>query len=145
MILPFPLPTTAIRALPLAPDSPWLRQGRIEGSWPAAWSAYLSSQEPPTSSQCGQELARIPQNTLSVLAQVRGLKTVLVIPERQVPRPGGTRPSQNRVWTHEETENGLVSIAARLWPVVSSRAASDTQASGLTTAPLATTMAHTAH
>ncbi len=48
---------------------------------------------------------------LGQIPSLQGLKTILAIPEHQVPLPGGSRPSQNDVWALGETANGLVSIA----------------------------------
>ena len=64
-----------------------------------------------------QEADGIPQEILRVLGQLpslHGLKTVLAIPEHQVPLPRGTRPAQHDVCALGETENGLVSIAVEV-------------------------------
>lgn len=42
---------------------------------------------------------------------VKELRPLIVIPEHEVPLPGGRRPSQNDAWVLARNEKGLVSIA----------------------------------
>lgn len=63
---------------------------------------------------CWEEAKGIPKDVISVLSQVpdlEALETLIVIPEHQVPLPGGARPSQNDCWVLARTPNGLASIA----------------------------------
>jgi len=94
----------------------------IPASSPEDWKRFLAEPDKQwrtgysarSLAHCWQHADGIPSEILSVLAQVpslRGLKTVLAIPEHQVPLPGGRRPSQNDVWALAETATGLVSIA----------------------------------
>jgi hypothetical protein len=63
---------------------------------------------------CWQEAGEIPKDMISVLEQVpvlKGIKTVIAIPEYKVALPGGSRASQNDIWVLGETPSKLVSIA----------------------------------
>jgi hypothetical protein len=63
---------------------------------------------------CWQEANGIPKDVENVLVQIppfRGLEALIIIPEHQVPLPGGTRPSQNDCWVLAKTSKDLVSIA----------------------------------
>jgi len=95
----------------------------IPASSPDDWKRFLADPEKHwrtgysarSLAYCWQEADGIPSEILSVLGQtpaLQGLKTILAIPEHQVPLPGGRRPSQHDVWALAETATGLVSIAA---------------------------------
>jgi hypothetical protein len=61
-----------------------------------------------------QEADGFPPEVREVLSQaprLKGLEALIVIPEHQVPIPGGSRPSQSDVWVLGRTESGLVSVA----------------------------------
>lgn len=61
-----------------------------------------------------QEANDIPKEVKEVLLKVpefKELESLIIIPEHQVPLPGGTRPSQNDCWVLARTSNDLVSIA----------------------------------
>lgn len=61
-----------------------------------------------------QEADGFPSEVYEVLSEVprlKELKALIVIPEHQVPLPGGSRPSQNDVWVLGRTPSGLVSVA----------------------------------
>lgn len=63
---------------------------------------------------CWEEANGIPKDVLGILSQfpdLKELETLIVIPEHQVPLPGGVRPSQNDCWVLARTANDLVSIA----------------------------------
>ncbi len=63
---------------------------------------------------CWQEANGIPKDvakTLSQIPEFKGLEALIVIPEHQVPLPGGARPSQNDCWVLARTSSDLVSIA----------------------------------
>lgn len=63
---------------------------------------------------CWEEASGIPREVMSVLSQIpdfKELEPLVVIPEHQVPLPGGVRPSQNDCWVLARTSNDLVSIA----------------------------------
>ncbi len=63
---------------------------------------------------CWQEANGIPHDVINVLSQepdFRDIETLIVIPEHQVPLPGGTRPSQNDCWVLARTKKDLVSLA----------------------------------
>lgn len=63
---------------------------------------------------CWEEANGIPKEVMSVLSQApafKNLETLMVIPEHQVPLPGGARPSQNDCWVLARTSSDLISIA----------------------------------
>jgi hypothetical protein len=63
---------------------------------------------------CWEEANGLPTDVTAVLSQVlefNELKALMVIPEHQVPLPGGARPSQNDCWVLARTPIDLVSIA----------------------------------
>ena len=63
---------------------------------------------------CWQEANDIPKKIKEVLSKVpefKELESLIIIPEHQVPLPGGTRPSQNDCWVLARTQKDLVSIA----------------------------------
>lgn len=63
---------------------------------------------------CWQEANGIPKEIQKVLSQTyvfNKLEPLIVIPEHQVPLPGGSRPSQNDCWVLARTPHDLVSIA----------------------------------
>lgn len=63
---------------------------------------------------CWQESNGIPEDIQKVLSQsppFNELESLIVIPEHQVPLPGGTRPSQNDCWVLARTPHDLVSIS----------------------------------
>lgn len=63
---------------------------------------------------CWQKADGFPRRVKSVLSKspdLAGLEALVVIPEHQVPLPGGSRPSQNDVWVLAGTRSDLVSIA----------------------------------
>ncbi len=63
---------------------------------------------------CWQEAKGIPIDIEKILLNhppFKGLETLIVIPEHQVPLPGGKRPSQNDCWVLARTSNDLISIA----------------------------------
>ena len=67
-----------------------------------------------TIAHCWQEADGFPREVKSVLSKapdLAGLEALVVIPEHQVPLPGGSRPSQNDVWVLAGTPSDLVSIA----------------------------------
>jgi len=89
---------------------------------PEQWAQFLS--EPlkhwktgysaRTLAYCWQEANGFPESVLNVLTKAepfKDLEMILAIPERQVPLPGGTRPSQNDLWVLARCNSGLVSIA----------------------------------
>lgn len=62
---------------------------------------------------CWQEAGGIPSHVMEVLSQIQrlaNLEPIFIIPEHQVPLPGGARPSQNDIWVLARTPLGLVSI-----------------------------------
>ena len=78
-----------------------------EKQWKRGYSARAMA-------YCWTESDGLPKNINKVLSKLSGLQcleTLLVIPEHQVPLPGGTRPSQNDVWVLARTANDLISIA----------------------------------
>ena len=79
-----------------------------EKQWKKGYSAR-------TLAHCWNDANGIPDEMAKVLSQepvFENLETLLVIPEHQVPLPGGTRPSQNDCWVLAKTQVGdLVSIA----------------------------------
>lgn len=91
----------------LGPDD-WRRLlADPEKHWRKGYSAR-------TLAYCWQDADGIPQPVLSILSRtdsLRHLETVFVIPEHQVPLPGGVRPSQSDVWVLARTPESLVSIA----------------------------------
>lgn len=67
-----------------------------------------------TLAYCWEEANGIPSEVADVFAQMpifKELETLIVIPEHQVPLPGGVRPSQNDCWVLSHTAEDLVSIA----------------------------------
>ena len=63
---------------------------------------------------CWQEANGIPEDVQNVLSQApafKELESLIIIPEHQVPLPGGTRPSQNDCWVLARTSHDLVSIS----------------------------------
>jgi len=78
-----------------------------EKQWRRGYSAR-------TLAYCWQKADGIPNHVKKVLCQapeLAGLEALIVIPEHQVPLPGGGRPSQNDIWVLGRTEKDLVSIA----------------------------------
>lgn len=78
-----------------------------EKQWRRGYSAR-------TLAHCWHDSDGIPNHVEKVLCQateLTGLEALIVIPEHQVPLPGGARPSQNDIWVLGRTENDLVSIA----------------------------------
>ena len=78
-----------------------------EKQWKIGFSAR-------TLAYCWQEANDIPKDVKEVLSKTPALKeleSLIIIPEHQVPLPGGTRPSQNDCWVLARTSNDLVSIA----------------------------------
>ena len=89
----------------------------IPASSPDDWKQFLAEPDKQwrrgysarSLAHCWQEAEGIPPDILSVLRQVaspQALKTILAIPEHQVPLPGGSRPSQDEVWALGETAKG---------------------------------------
>lgn len=67
-----------------------------------------------TIAHCWQKADGFPRRVKSVLSKspdLAGIEALVVIPEHQVPLPGGSRPSQNDVWVLAGTPSDLVSIA----------------------------------
>ena len=63
---------------------------------------------------CWQQADGIPPDVISVLSKadrLQRIQAIFVIPEHQVPLPGGVRPSQNDAWVLAQTPLGLVSMA----------------------------------
>jgi len=94
----------------------------IPAKKPDDWQQFLAEPEKQwktgfsarSMAYCWQEANGIPNDVMSVLSQIpdfRDIETLIVIPEHQVPLPGGTRPSQNDCWVLARTEKDLVSIA----------------------------------
>jgi hypothetical protein len=52
-----------------------------------------------------------PEIRTALEPQFPGVELLLAVPERQVPLPGGERPSQNDVWALCRTGTGLLSLA----------------------------------
>jgi len=78
-----------------------------EKQWRRGYSAR-------TLAHCWQDADGIPNHVKKVLCQateLTDLEALIVIPEYQVPLPGGARPSQNDIWVLGRTEKDLVSIA----------------------------------
>jgi len=62
---------------------------------------------------CWQEAGGIPSHVMEILSQINrlnDLEPIFIVPEHQVPLPGGSRPSQNDIWVLARTSHGLVSI-----------------------------------
>ena len=94
----------------------------IPATCPKDWQRLLADPEKQwkkgfsarTIAHCWQEADGIPGRVKSVLSKspdLAGLEALVVIPEHQVPLPGGSRPSQNDVWVLARTHSELVSIA----------------------------------
>jgi len=94
----------------------------IPATKPEDWQQFLAEPEKQwktgfsarSMAYCWQEANGIPHDVMTVLSQMtdfKDLETLLVIPEHQVPLPGGTRPSQNDCWVLARTKKDLVSIA----------------------------------
>ncbi len=94
----------------------------IPATYPDDWKQFLAEPEKQwktgysarTLAYCWQEANGIPNDVIKVLSQIpdfENLETLIIIPEHQVPLPGGTRPSQNDCWVLARTSQDLVSIA----------------------------------
>ncbi|MEK6713103.1 MAG: hypothetical protein AABY41_02780 [Nitrospirota bacterium] len=86
----------------------------IPASTPEDWQQLLAEPErhwkkgysARSLAYCWQEAGGIPKDVEQVLCQFPdfdGLDTLIVIPENQVPLPGGKRPSQNDCWVLART------------------------------------------
>ena len=69
-----------------------------------------------TLAHCWQEADGLPTDVQTVFCRwgtepFNGLEVLLVVPEHQVPLPGGSRPSQSDVWVLARGNTDLVSIA----------------------------------
>ena len=69
-----------------------------------------------TLAHCWQEASGLPASVQTVFRQwgtepFNDLEVLLVLPEHQVPLPGGSRPSQSDVWVLARGGTDLVSIA----------------------------------
>ena len=63
---------------------------------------------------CWQEANGIPKDVQDIILQIpdfKDIEALIVIPEHQVPLPGGSRPSQTDCWVLARTSNDLISIA----------------------------------
>jgi len=66
-------------------------------------------------------------------SKLEGLEPLLIVPEYQIPLPGGSRPSQTDVFVLAHTANGLVTVAVEgkvdeaFGPTVSERRADDSE------------------
>ncbi len=78
-----------------------------EKQWKSGYSARALA-------YCWQEADGFPSDVRAVLSKApefNGIEALLVIPEHQVPLPGGARPSQSDVWVLARANVDLVSIA----------------------------------
>lgn len=94
----------------------------IPTSGPSDWKSFLAEPEKQwrtgysarSTAYCWEEATGFPSEILSVLTSnpdFDKIEPLVIIPEHQVPLPGGSRPSQNDVWVLARTPDGLVSIA----------------------------------
>ena len=94
----------------------------IPATKPDDWQQFLADPEKQwkkgfsarSLAYCWQEANDIPKDVKKVLSKIpafKELESLIIIPEHQVPLPGGTRPSQNDCWVLARTSNDLVSIA----------------------------------
>ncbi len=94
----------------------------IPATKPDDWQQFLADPEKQwkkgfsarSLAYCWQEANDIPKDVKEVLSKnpaFKELESLIIIPEHQVPLPGGTRPSQNDCWVLARTMNDLVSIA----------------------------------
>ncbi len=86
------------------------------------WKQFLADPEKQwrrgfsarTLAHCWQDADGIPNHVKKVLCQateLTDLEALIVIPEHQVPLPGGAAASQNDIWVLGRTEKDIVSIA----------------------------------
>ena len=94
--------------IPAVTPQDWQRLlAEPEKHWRSGYSAK-------TLAHCWQEADGFPSEIKTVLSKASefvDIEALLVIPEHQVPLPGGSRPSQNDVWVLARTSSDLVSIA----------------------------------
>lgn len=87
------------------------------------WKAFLADPDKQwktgysakTLAYCWEEAGGFPKSIKTVFSKAGApftdLIPLLIIPELQVPLPGGKRPSQNDIWVLGKSNNELVSIA----------------------------------
>lgn len=94
--------------LPVSSTDQWARfLADPEKQWRTGYSAR-------TLAYSWQEADGFPAEVgaaLATSAELRSAEVLLVIPEHQVPLPGGSRPSQNDIWVLATSNGALVSIA----------------------------------
>lgn len=90
---------------------------------PENWKTFLAEPDKQwktgcsakTLAYCWEEAIGFPSCVQSVFSEAGApftdLEPLLIIPEHQVPLPGGRRPSQNDIWVLAKSNNELVSIA----------------------------------
>lgn len=94
--------------VPTRGPSDWKRLlAEPDKQWKTGYSARSAA-------HCWEEARGFPPELRDVLTSdpdFREIEPLVIIPEHQVPLPGGSRPSQNDVWVLARTPDDLVSIA----------------------------------